>query len=295
VEGVQGASRLKPESAMRGEAGVAGVSGGMTLAVVIASREEHPPSAECAAAAGLPFVVVVGRDPARQRNEGARKMAAEVLWFVDDDTEFTAEVAERGVEWFRDERVVGVGGPCPAPPTLQMSAEQGAVYAAMTSWLAYGPSRARYTPVGLAREADESLLIGSNLMVRASAFREVGGFPERLFPNEENLLMDRLAERGRLIYDPELAAYRKPPQTLAEYFEKVRKYGGGRWQQYERDRSWRNGFKVLVGLGSVGMWVWFPWTAVWRGWVVARAIHGTHLAYAAGLWRWMSGGGIGRG
>lgn len=255
-----------------------------SVAVIIASRAAEPASAHCARQAGLQFVVVVGKDPARQRNQGAAGAAVEVLWFVDDDTEFDVESVRRGRDWFGDPNVVAVGGPCPPNPGRVLTSEQAAVYAAMSSWLAYGPSRARYIAAGAPRAGNESLLIGSNLMVRASAFRAAGGFPEGLFPNEENLLMDRLGRQGRLIYDPRFAAYREPPATLTEYFGKVRKYGGGRWRQFQRDKTGRNLLKVAVGFGSLGLAVVYPLT-LWRlGGQVARAIHGTHLAYAAGLW-----------
>jgi hypothetical protein len=253
------------------------------VAIVIASREEFPLSGQCATRAGIPCVVVGGNDPARQRNEGAARVEAEVLWFVDDDTEFRPETVRCGVEWFRDPMVVAVGGPCPPSPDLRMVGEQAAVYAAMSSWLAYGPSRARYAPVGQPRAGDESVLIGSNLMVRNSAFRAAGGFPEGLFPNEENLLMDRLARIGRLVYDPRFAAYREPPATLAEYFGKVRKYGGGRWRQFRRDQTLRNVVKVAAGFVSLSMAMLYPVTAWRMGWEAARAIHGTHFAYVAGI------------
>jgi len=260
------------------------------VAVVIASREDSPLSAQCAKNAGVPCVVVVGNDPARQRNEGAAGVEAEVLWFVDDDTEFSPETVRCGLEWFRDPAVVAVGGPCPPNPNRRLAGEQAAVYAAMSSWLAYGPSRARYVPAGRPRAGDESLLIGSNLMVRALTFRAVGGFPEGLFPNEENLLMDRLGRIGTLMYDPRFAAYREPPSTLAEYFGKVRKYGGGRWRQFGRDRTLRNLLKVAMGIGSLLLAVVYPVTAGRLGGAAARAIHGTHFAYVAGILKAMGSG-----
>jgi len=260
----------------------------LRAAVVIASREDQPLSARCAKGAGAAWSVVVGNDPARQRNQGAREVEAEVLWFVDDDTEFGPETLRSGLEWFRDPEVVALGGPCPPRPDRALQGEQAAVYAAMSSWTAYGPSRARYIGVGRPRSGDESLLIGSNLMVRAAAFRAVGGFPEGLFPNEENLLLDRLGRTGKLIYDPRFVAYREPPATLGEYYAKVRKYGGGRWRQFQRDKTVRNLVKLLAGLVSPVLVLAYPVT-VWReGGLAARAIHGTHFAYVKGILAGMS-------
>jgi hypothetical protein len=46
----------------------------------------------------------------------------------------------------------------------------------------------------------------------------VGGFNEKLYPNEENALMDELQKRGgKLLYDPELIVYRRPRPTFRAF------------------------------------------------------------------------------
>jgi hypothetical protein len=103
----------------------------------------------------------------------------------------------------------------------------------LSSWLAFGPSRARYARAGLARESGEKELILCNLMARRDPVLELGGFNEALYPNEENALMDELQKRGgKLIYDPELFVYRRPRHSLAAFFKMLRTYGRGRAEQF---------------------------------------------------------------
>jgi hypothetical protein len=49
----------------------------------------------------------------------------------------------------------------------------------------------------------------------------------------------------------------------------------------------RNLAKLLVGFGSLSLGVIFPATALAMGWRAARAIHGTHCAYVAGILKGM--------
>ena len=87
-------------------------------------------------------------------------------------------------------------------------------------WLAFGPSRARYIPVGTPRPSGEKELILCNLLARRSSLLELGGFNEALYPNEENALMDELQKRGgQLWYDPEFVVQRRPTRLSAGFFK----------------------------------------------------------------------------
>ena len=103
----------------------------------------------------------------------------------------------------------------------------------LASWLAFGPSRARYAPVGQVRETSEKELILCNLMARREPLLELGGFNEALYPNEENALMDELQKRGgKLIYDPELLVHRRPRSSLRAFARMLMTYGRGRAEQF---------------------------------------------------------------
>jgi len=124
-----------------------------------------------------------------------------------------------------------VGGPnvCPpdAPPLEQVFA------LVLASWLAFGPSRARYAAVGEARPTSEKELILCNMVARRDAMLELGGFDESLYPNEENALMDELEKRGdRLIYDPQFIVHRRPRRSLKAFSKMLMTYGRGRAEQF---------------------------------------------------------------
>src|SRR4029077_9061028 len=103
----------------------------------------------------------------------------------------------------------------------------------LSSWLAFGPSRARYAAVGSLREASEKELILCNLLARRDALRALGGFNEALYPNEENALMDELQKRGgKLLYDPQFIIRRRPRHTLKAFVKMLLNYGRGRAEQF---------------------------------------------------------------
>ncbi len=105
------------------------------------------------------------------------------------------------------------GGPSLCPPDAPKLEQAFAL--TMGAWLAFGPSCARYRKVGRPRATSEKELILCNLLARRDALLELGGFNEKLYPNEENALMDELQKRGgKLLYDPELIVYRRAAPHL---------------------------------------------------------------------------------
>jgi hypothetical protein len=103
----------------------------------------------------------------------------------------------------------------------------------LASWLAFGPSRARYAKVGRVRATSEKELILCNMVARRETMLKHGGFNEALYPNEENALMDEIQrEGGKLLYDPELFVYRRPRRNLRAFAKMLRTYGRGRAEQF---------------------------------------------------------------
>ncbi|MBI5800203.1 MAG: glycosyltransferase [Verrucomicrobia bacterium] len=194
------------------------------LAVGAACKLDHP-------AKHLEIIVARGKQPSVQRNTALRAAKGDLIYFLDDDSLPTPDNLRRALAHFADPKVVMVGGPnvCPAdaPPLEQAFA------AVMGTWLAFGPSRARYTPVGKARASGEKELILCNLMGRREALLAAGGFDEALYPNEENALMDELQKRGgKLSYDPEFIVHRRPRGTVGAFCKMLMNYGRGRAEQF---------------------------------------------------------------
>src|SRR5262249_22483214 len=139
----------------------------------------------------------------------------------------------RAAEYFRQPEVKMVGGPNLCPPDAPWLERVFALV--LGSWLAFGPSRARYLALGETRATSEKELILCNLVARKESLLALGGFDEALYPNEENALMDELQQRGgKLIYDPELIVHRRPRSNLKAFARMLRTYGRGRAEQFRR-------------------------------------------------------------
>jgi cellulose synthase/poly-beta-1,6-N-acetylglucosamine synthase-like glycosyltransferase len=179
----------------------------------------------------LEIIVARGRQPSVQRNVALRAARGEWIYFLDDDALAPPDNLRRAETFLHNPAVAMVGGPNICPPGAPLLEQVFAVV--LASWLAFGPSRARYTPVGEVRDTGEKELILCNTLARAAALLELGGFNEALYPNEENALMDELQKRGRrLVYDPQFIVHRRPRRTLKSFLKMLRTYGRGRAEQF---------------------------------------------------------------
>ena len=209
-----------------------------SVTVIIAARPEQ---AEIKAVTGsraldypadrLEIIVARGKHPSVQRNAAIKAASGELIYFLDDDSVPEPKNLWRVMGHFLDPSVKMVGGPnlCPedAPALEQVFAM------VLSSWLAFGPSRARYTPVGTVRETSEKELILCNLISRRADLLALGGFNEKLYPNEENALMDQLQnDGGKLLYDAQLIVHRRPRSNLKAFAKMLMTYGRGRAEQF---------------------------------------------------------------
>ncbi|BCS55092.1 glycosyltransferase family 2 protein [Geobacter sp. SVR] len=178
-----------------------------------------------------PFEVFVaeGTMPSRQRNLAARQAHGEIIYFLDDDSLVTDANLPRCAAVVRDSSVAVAGGPSLTPPSDSFL--QRLFGFALSSPFGAGAMRNRYRAVGTARETTEQELILCNLAVRRDIFLEAGGFDERLYPNEENELLDRINSAHRLVHDPGMAVWRSQRSTLRAFMRQMFSYGRGRAQQ----------------------------------------------------------------
>jgi cellulose synthase/poly-beta-1,6-N-acetylglucosamine synthase-like glycosyltransferase len=226
-------------------------------AVAASQRLDYP-------AEKLEILVARGRQPSAQRNTALHAARGDLIYFLDDDSLPAPDNLRRAAPRFADPAVQMVGGPnlCPpeAPPREQVFA------LVLGSWLAFGPSRARYVPVGAVRVTSEKELILCNLIARRQAMLDLGGFNEALYPNEENALMDDLQKRGgKLLYDPAFIVQRRPRPTLKAFVRMLLTYGRGRAEQFRVNPTLGSALNFvpplfclyLLGLGALP-WAW-PW------------------------------------
>jgi cellulose synthase/poly-beta-1,6-N-acetylglucosamine synthase-like glycosyltransferase len=209
-----------------------------SVTVLVAARPEEANVKAVAASRAMDYpadrievLVARGKQPSAQRNAGMKSAAGELIYFLDDDSLAQVENLRRATAHFQDPKVQMVGGPNICPPEAPILEQ---VFArVLASRVAFGPSRARYTPVGRVRETSEKELILCNLLARRETLLALGGFNEALYPNEENALMDELQKRGgKLIYDPDFFVYRRPRSTLKSFAKMLMTYGRGRAEQF---------------------------------------------------------------
>jgi glycosyltransferase involved in cell wall biosynthesis len=255
-------------------------------------------------------IVARGRQPSAQRNAALRAATGELVYFLDDDVIPDPGNLRRMAEQFEDPVVAMVGGPnlCPADaPAIER------VFAlVLSAWLAFGPSRARYSRVGRRRAASEKELILCNLAARRQSVLELGGFDEALYPNEENALMDGLQARGsKLIYDPEFVSHRRPRRSLGAFARMLMTYGRGRAEQFRLHPTPGSALNFVpplfclyclgLPLGTVFPWLFWPLAAYgvavmlqtlalipnggWRAGPALPLIVMTHLLYGLGFWK----------
>lgn len=174
--------------------------------------------------------IAEGCQPSKQRNEAAKEAIGEILYFLDDDSCPHIYNLRRLAGHFARSEVAVVGGPSITPD--MDSFLQHCFSAVFSSPFGGAGVRNRYMRTGTARETSEKELILCNLAVRATVYMEMGGLNERLYPNEENELMVRIASSEKiLIHDPDIYVYRSQRESIAKFARQILSYGRGRFEQ----------------------------------------------------------------
>jgi cellulose synthase/poly-beta-1,6-N-acetylglucosamine synthase-like glycosyltransferase len=181
-------------------------------------------------ATDLEVMVAEGTAPSRQRNAAVAEASGEIVYFLDDDSRVSPDALKRLSAHFDDPQVAVVGGPSLTP--LCDTSLQQAIGVVLASPFGGAGVRNRYRRHGVVRNCGQNELILCNLAFRASILKEFGGFDERLYPNEENELLDRLAARGyRFLHDPDLAVERSQRRSFGAFARQMLGYGRGRGEQ----------------------------------------------------------------
>jgi len=179
----------------------------------------------------LEIILVIGRWPSLQRNEAVKTAKGEILYFFNSDAQLTPDIFKKAVAIInKREDIAGAGGPDLTPGNNNYI--QHLLGYAMSSYFAHWKMRARYSRIGEERISNEKELLLSNLAIKRGIYLKAGGFNDRLYPNEENELINRVSEMGyKFIYNPDMAIYRDRRKTLFAFAGQFYRYGHGRMQQ----------------------------------------------------------------
>ncbi len=171
-------------------------------------------------------LIAIGNNPSKQRNLALEKAKGDIIFFFDDDPVIPKNHIKKVLKYFKDKTIVGVGGPVLTKPGVSFF-QKCAGYV-MASYFATQQMRARFMPLGKVRVANEKDLISCNLAIRKSVLGK-RPFDERLYPNEENELLNRLRKKKyKLIYDPNLKIYRGQRENFYQFAKQFFRYGKSR-------------------------------------------------------------------
>jgi len=207
-----------------------------TISVIIPSEDgsKHLPALECLRNVKyqenkIEIILAIGDCPSCQRNQAVKTAKGDILYFLNKDSKVAPDIFNIAMDVFnRDENIAGAGGPDLTPK--DNSFMQQLFGYAMSSYFAHGKMRARYSQIGKERAADEKELILSNLAIKRDILLRSGGFNEKLYPNEENELINRISKMGyKFIYSPDIKVYRNRRGALFAFVRQLYKYGRGRF------------------------------------------------------------------
>jgi hypothetical protein len=182
-------------------------------------------------AARYEVIAVSGNQPSVQRNAAAKEAHGEYLYFLDNDSIPSSDCLVR-INVFFDlhKDSVILGGPSLTPETD--SSSQKAFGHVLGSFVGTAFIRARYSSFGVLRTTSDREIILCNMAMRRQVFLKLGGFDERLYPNEENALMDKARHEGwSLWHDPLLKVWRSQRPSFTAFIRQLFGYGRGRAEQ----------------------------------------------------------------
>lgn len=177
------------------------------------------------------IILAIGEHPSIQRNKGAEAAKGDILYFFNKDSQPEPDVFRKAADIFSsDTNIAGIGGPDLTP--VSNNYLQHLFGYALASYFAHWKMRARYSEIGKKRVSGEKELLLSNLAVRKDVFLKSDSFNKRLYPNEENELINRIIAMGyKFIHTPAIRIYRDRRKNLSGFIKQFYKYGKGRINQ----------------------------------------------------------------
>ncbi|MFC1709284.1 glycosyltransferase [Candidatus Omnitrophota bacterium] len=159
--------------------------------------------------------------PSRCRNIAVKDAKGDFIAFTDSDCIVDRNWIKELIKGFTQERVVGVGGIQISPNDETSFGKRVQEFFELTGFLG------GYIKSGRNEELVEvSHNPSCNAVYRKSAFLEIGGFDEKLWPSEDVDLDYRLKKKGYIfMFNPKAVVYHYRPQFLKALLKMMSRYG----------------------------------------------------------------------
>ncbi len=136
--------------------------------------------------------------------------------------------------------------------------------AVLSSPAVVGKISSRYSRKGELRKTNEFEVILCNLIIHKTKFEEIGGFNAKLYPNEENDLVNKALKQNQgVYYSPNFYVEKPHRKDLKEFFNQMVGYGVGRAEQIKvnHPKWFPNRFKffLIFFILAFAMMVWGNW------------------------------------
>lgn len=213
------------------------------------------------------IIIIEGNQISRQRNIGIKKSSGQIIYLLDDDSQTNPDAFKIIAKEFLDQKVAAVGGPSLTPKTEGNYLNQLIGYVLETY---FGAFRMRYkwSRQSKNKSTSDYHLIGANLALRKKYITEVGGFDEKIIPNEETELLRRLkTNKFKIKYIDSLYIYRNQRKDLFGLAKQFHYYGRGRMKQISKCSNIQDlflfipvcfGFYLLSLFFFHPLWYFFP-------------------------------------
>ncbi|MBN1823104.1 MAG: glycosyltransferase [Endomicrobiales bacterium] len=163
------------------------------------------------------------------RNIALNRSDADMVFFLDDDSFVGDGTIKKIIEKFAEHGDVDVIGGPNITPEGSSGFQRAAGYALSSAFIAWS-MRKRFKMGKKERFCDDRMLTLCNLAFRKKVFEGMEcPFDERLYYNEENLLLQRMKMKGvKMLYCPGAYVYHQRRNNIALFAEQVFRSGEGR-------------------------------------------------------------------
>ncbi len=179
----------------------------------------------------IEVIIIEGTHIAKQRNKGIQCSDGEIIYLLDNDSEVQPNALQIIAKEFSNKKIAVLGGPSLSPIHTRSYFSRLIGYVLETQFGALR-MRFRYSQQTTKAPINEYHLIGANLALRKKLVVQVGGFNEKIVPNEETELLRRIQKKGHILrYNERLFVRREQRTNIIALIHQFYRYGKGRAKQ----------------------------------------------------------------